>query len=103
LKCNYYSQGCDGGFGLEIARFSKENKLVSETNWNQILRNQNDNTTCYRANQISKIICQILLTKKAQQGVSARFYEMVLGSYPPKTNRIPNSKSDFTSGIYLPI
>jgi hypothetical protein len=55
LKCNYYSQGCDGGFSLEIARFAKENKLVSANDWEQILRNEIDNDSCYNANKRSNV------------------------------------------------
>lgn len=50
LKCNYYSQGCDGGFGHEIARFAMENQLVSDTVWSQVMRASTTSDQCYKAN-----------------------------------------------------
>jgi cathepsin C len=30
LDCNYYNQGCDGGYGYLVSKYYTENELVTE-------------------------------------------------------------------------
>lgn len=51
LKCNFYSQGCAGGFSFQIARYSMENQLVSGSTWERISANHKDSDRCHVANR----------------------------------------------------
>lgn len=87
IACSYYSQGCEGGFSLEVARFSAENQLVSEATWASLLDSEDDASRCRAANSKSTARCG---SNPGKVGVGATEYGMVLGSYPPTSNKIPN-------------
>lgn len=86
VSCNYYSQGCDGGFGFEIARFAKENGLISVSDWDKINKTTSANERCHAAYLNSK-----------KEGVTIKKYDFILGSYPPTNNKIPNPNNSTQS------
>lgn len=79
MKCNYYSQGCQGGFAFEIARFAKENSLISTSDWNNIKQDVNSSEQCQHAASVSQ-----------KTAITIKNYQFILGSYPPRFNKIPN-------------